>query len=72
MSNAFFNVPTPVNEPVTSFAPGTPERESLQAMYNKMNSEVIDIPMFIGGKEVYTNDKRDAHPPHEHAHTIAR
>jgi len=71
MSNAFFNVPTPINEPVKGFAPGSAERASLQAMYKKMNSEVIDIPMFIGGKEVFTTDKRDVHPPHNHTHKIA-
>ena len=33
MSNAFFNVPKAVNEPVKSYAPGSPERKELQAMY---------------------------------------
>ncbi len=71
MSNAFFNVPIPVNEPVKSYAPNSPERASLLAMYKKMNSEVIDIPMFIGGKEVFTNQKHDVHPPHNINHKIA-
>ncbi len=70
MSNAFFEVPVAFNEPVTSFAPGTPERESLQATYKKMYNEVVDIPMFIGGKEVFTDNKRDIHPPHDFKHKI--
>ncbi len=71
MANAFFNVPVAVNEPVLSYAPGTPERESLLQMYKKLNNEVRDIPMFIGGKEVFTNDKRTCSPPHDHKHKIA-
>jgi 1-pyrroline-5-carboxylate dehydrogenase len=70
MANAYFEVPVAVNEPVTSFAPGTPERDSLLRTYRKMNSEILDIPMFIGGKEVFTDDKRDVTPPHNHAHKI--
>lgn len=71
MANAFFNVPVAVNEPVLSYAPGTPERESLLQMYKKLNNEVRDIPMFIGGKEVFTDDKRTCSPPHDHKHKIA-
>lgn len=70
MANAFFEVPIAVNEPINSYAPGTPERESLQATYSRMNNEVMDIPMFIGGKEVRTNDQRNCTPPHDHQHKI--
>ena len=31
MSNAYFHVPKPVNEPVLSHAAGTPERAALRA-----------------------------------------
>ena len=52
MSNAFFNVPTAINEPVKSYAPGSEEKTSLIETYKKMkNQDPIDIPMFIGGKE---------------------
>ena len=70
MSNVFFKVPAPINEPVKGYAPGSPERESLQNTYKKFNSQVLDIPMFIGGKEVHTNDKRPCSPPHDHKHII--
>ena len=70
MANAFFKVPAPINEPVKGYAPGSPERESLQNTYKKFNSQVLDIPMFIGGKEVHTNDKRPCSPPHDHKHII--
>jgi len=67
MSNAFFNVPKAINEPITSFAPGSAERESLLNKYKELyNQAPIDIPMYIGNQEVRNNDKRTLTPPHEH------
>ena len=70
MSNAFFNVPKAINEKVKSYAPNSEERIQLLKEYNKMFNSKIDIPMYIGGKKVYTNDKRKISPPHEHKHII--
>ncbi len=70
MANAYFDVPIAVNEPVLSYAPGTPERESLLNTYKKLNSQVREIPMFINGEEVLTDDKRSCSPPHDHQHQI--
>jgi len=67
MSNAHFKVPEIINEPVNSYAPGTPQRESLLNKYNEMyNQDPIDVPMYIGGEEVRTDDKRKMSPPHDH------
>jgi 1-pyrroline-5-carboxylate dehydrogenase len=67
MSNAFFNVPKAINEPVKSYAPGSPERESLLNTYNALyNQAPIDIPMYIGNQQVRTDDKRTLTPPHDH------
>jgi 1-pyrroline-5-carboxylate dehydrogenase len=67
MSNALFKVPTAVNEPVKSYAPGSTEHTSLIAKYKEMyNQDPIDVPMHIGGKEVRTNEKRPMSPPHDH------
>ncbi|MCU0448749.1 MAG: L-glutamate gamma-semialdehyde dehydrogenase [Bernardetiaceae bacterium] len=66
----FYKVPTPVNEPVKSYAPGSPERAELKAMLAKMRAEVREIPMYIGGDEVFTNDRHRLAPPHDHAHTL--
>lgn len=67
MANAHFNVPKAVNEPINSYAPGTPERESLLAKYKEMyNQEPIDVPMYIGGEEVRTSNKKSINPPHDH------
>ncbi len=70
MSNAFFQVPPAVNEPVLNYAPGSPERASLQYMLKKLKSERADIPMVINGEEIRTGDTRTIHPPHELSHTL--
>src|SRR5690606_13009345 len=67
MANAFFNVPVPVNEPVRSYVPGSTEHTNLINQYKKMyNQEQIDVPLYIGGEEIRTNDKRPMCPPHDH------
>ena len=67
MSNAFFKVPVAVNEPVRAYAPGSSERSSLLEKYNELyNQSPIDIPMYIGGEEIRTNNKRKLSPPHDH------
>jgi 1-pyrroline-5-carboxylate dehydrogenase len=67
MSNAFFQVPVATNEPVKSYAPGSAERDSLLKKYHELyNQNSIDIPMYIDGKEVRTEDKRTMSPPHDH------
>ena len=71
MAHGTFQVPYPVNEPVLSYAPGSSEREELNAMYNKMyNQDPIDVPMYIGSEEVRTSDKRPMTPPHDHAKVL--
>ena len=67
MSDGLYTVPTPVNEPVLNYAPGSPERDALLAAYNEMyHAEPIDVPMYIGTDQVRTHDKRPMSPPHEH------
>ncbi len=60
-----FSYTIPANEPVLSYAPGTKERELLKKALKALKSKKIDVPMSIGGEEVYTNDKVEIHPPHE-------
>ncbi|MFZ9027717.1 MAG: L-glutamate gamma-semialdehyde dehydrogenase [Crocinitomicaceae bacterium] len=67
MSNAFFNVPIATNEPVRSYAPGTTEHTNLINKYKEMyNQAPIDVPMYINGEKVTTNDKKPMSPPHDH------
>ena len=70
MSKGNFNVPNPVNEPVKSYAPGSPERKELQEVLNEMRSKEIEIPMYIGGKEVTTGNLVTLSPPHDHQHSL--
>lgn len=70
MGKGFFQVPLAVNEPVLSYAPGSPEREALQAKLAELRSQQIDVPMYIGSELVYTDDKRPMNPPHDHQHLL--
>jgi len=64
-------VPTPVNEPVKAYAPGSPEREQLKARLDAMARERIEIPLVIGGREVRSGERAQAVMPHDHAHVLA-
>jgi 1-pyrroline-5-carboxylate dehydrogenase len=70
MSLGIFRVPTPVNEPVKGYAPGSPERASLQAKLKAMAGEAIDIPLVINGHDVHTDKKMKVVMPHDHAHVL--
>jgi 1-pyrroline-5-carboxylate dehydrogenase len=72
MANAVFRIPEPRNEPVLSYAPGTPEREALKAKLAEMSSREIEIPLVIGGREVRTGRIAEARVPHRHAQRLAR
>jgi len=61
----------PVNEPIRSYAPGSPEKASLKARLAAMAGEVIDIPLIIGGQEIRTGDLGHAVMPHDHKHVLA-
>jgi 1-pyrroline-5-carboxylate dehydrogenase len=70
MIKGFFKVPAVNNEPVKTYAPGTPEKASLKKALEKYRSIEKDIPMYIGGDEVRTEEKIAIHPPHDLAHTL--
>jgi 1-pyrroline-5-carboxylate dehydrogenase len=70
MNNAIFVFEYPENEPVKTYSPGTPERKSLQSELDRLSSEVIDIPLIIGGKEVRTGNTEAVRMPHDHGHII--
>jgi len=70
MLKGFFNVPKAVNEPVKSYAPGTPERAEVQAMYQKLYNQTIDVPLYIGTEEIRTGNTQTMSPPHDHKHSL--
>jgi 1-pyrroline-5-carboxylate dehydrogenase len=64
-------VPPPVNEPVKSYAPGSPEKAALKTRLAEMAKERVDIPIIVGGKEIRTGDLSQSVMPHDHAHVLA-
>jgi len=60
-----FDYPAPANEPVLSYAPGTPEREALKNALKECKKNKVDVPMYIGSEEVRSGKKIEIRPPHE-------
>ena len=71
MNNAIFEFPFPDNEPVKSYAPGSAERKELREKLEELKSQVIEIPLIIGGKEVRTGDMGTVVMPTNHGHVLA-
>jgi 1-pyrroline-5-carboxylate dehydrogenase len=72
MPTAIYKVPIPKNEPVNSYAPGTPERASLQAKLKELRAQEVDVPMYIGAEEVRTGKTLPLNPPHDHQHKLGQ
>tara|TARA_B110000091_G_C13799917_1_gene469708 strand:+ start:551 stop:2188 length:1638 start_codon:yes stop_codon:yes gene_type:complete len=72
MSKGVFNVPIASNEAVKSYKDGSVERIELLNTYKIMNSSHIDIPLYIGGEEIRTDNKQNIAPPHDHKHIIGQ
>ena len=70
MPKGIYNIPEPKNEPVKSYAPGSPERAELKKVLDEFHSQEMDIPMYIGGEEVKTGNKIAINPPHDHKHVL--
>lgn len=71
MINALYKIPHAVNERVLTYAPGTPERASLKEVLKELLSRKIEIPVIIGGKEIYTGKTGEVRCPHDHDHVLA-
>ena len=69
--NGHRRVPRPVNEPVRSYAPGSPERASLKKQLEDLAGARVEIPLVIGGQDLRTGDTGHAVMPHDHRHTLA-
>ena len=72
MVNNVVRPPTPVNEPVLGYLPGSKERSELKAELVKQENEILEIPCIINGEEVFTGDVVEQVMPHDHSHVIAR
>jgi len=66
-----FTIPIPVNEPIKDYGSDSPEKASLQAKADELSSQVIDIPLVIGGEEIRTGNTAQCIMPHDHEHVLA-
>ena len=70
MGKGFFHVPKAVNEPVKSYAPGTPEREEVLLTYKDLWNANTEVPLYIGSEQIKTGDTKTINPPHDHQHQV--
>ena len=70
MATGFFKTDKVTNEPVLSYAPGTPEREEVLKVYKDFLNQQIEVPLYIDGQRVYTGKTKEITPPHDHQHVI--
>ena len=72
MLKGFFNVPTPVNEPVKQYAPNSPEKAAVLEAYKQLWNSQIDVPLFVGDQEIRTGNTRNMTAPHDHQHVVGK
>jgi 1-pyrroline-5-carboxylate dehydrogenase len=70
MGKGFFKVPVALNEPVLSYTPESAERKNVLKAYKSMYNSRVDIPMYINGKNIKTENTKTMSPPHDHQHVI--
>ena len=70
MPKGVYKLPQITNEPIKTYAPGSPERAALKARIEELKNTAVDLPMIIGGQEVRTGKLNDIRPPHDHAHLL--
>lgn len=70
MPKGVYRLPNITNEPIKSYAPGSPERKALKEKLAEVKNTVVDLPMIIDGKEIRTGKLMDIRPPHEHKHLL--
>ncbi|MDA0779799.1 MAG: L-glutamate gamma-semialdehyde dehydrogenase [Bacteroidetes bacterium] len=70
MSNGFFSVPKPLNEPVLNYRTGSPERSEVLAVYKEMYANPVTIPLYIGEEKIVTEKRANMAPPHDHKHSL--
>lgn len=70
MPKGIYNVPKAINEPVKSYAPGSPEREQVAAKFKEMYNSTIDVPLYIGAEEIRTGNTKNINPPFDHKKVV--
>lgn len=72
MGKGFFQVPTALNEPIKSYAPGTSERDDVLHQYQAYFNGKVEVPLYIGSEEIRTGNTRPMSPPHDHGHSVGK
>ncbi len=72
MGKGFFQVPTAFNEPIKSYAPGSPERKEVLEQYKSYFNNQVDIPFYVGSEEIRTGNTKPMSPPHDHKHVVGK
>ena len=72
MGKGFFEVPMAINEPIKSYAPGTPERAEVLKQYKEYFDGSLDVPLYIGSDKITTTSTRTMSPPHDHKHILGK
>ncbi len=70
MSNAYFKVPEPINEPINSYSPGSPEKKEIKEKLAELKSQQIEVPLIIGGEEIRTGNTAEIRMPHDKNHVL--
>jgi len=70
MNTGYFSYPLPANEPVLNYAPGSSEKAAIKKTLALLKSQTIDVPMYIGDKEIRTDIKVAINPPHQRKHVL--
>lgn len=70
MGKGFFQVPTALNEPIKSYAAGTPERDEVLQQYQAYFNGKVEVPLYIGSEEIRTGNTKPMSPPHDHGHSV--
>ena len=58
------------NEPVLGYKAGSKERNNVEKTYNDMFNSKVDVPLYIGGKEILTEKRKNILPPHDHKNIV--
>ncbi len=72
MGKGFFQVPIAINEPIKSYAPGSAEREDVLKQYHAYFKGNVEVPLYIGSKEIKTGNTKPMSPPHDHKHVVGQ
>ena len=70
MSNGFFSVPKPTNDPILHYKKGSDERKDVLNAYKEMWNKSIDVPLYIGREKIHSEQKAKMSPPHDHKHKL--